>query len=104
MFDVIFKFLAIAALGANALSFVSGKADAVKYDPAPVVAKIASHDTDIAVLQTQYVSLKDTVEGTSKDVKAILQALRPDDYKPAVLDKRIPLVKGADANGPINEN
>ena len=104
MFDIIFKFLAIAALGANAVGFVSNKTDAAKYDDKPLTAEVATHTTDIAVLKTQYTTLEKKLDENSKDVKLILQTLRPDDFKPAVLDKRVPLVKGVADNGePINE-
>lgn len=91
--------LNLIGLIAGGAYLVTNKADSARYDDRPLTAKVAGHDTDIAVLKSEFSSMKETVDSTAKDVKDILKAVRPDDYRPAVIDKSVPLVKGVNANG-----
>ena len=64
---------------------------------------VAVEKVDI-VQDERDINLKEDILEIKGDVKEILKTLRPDDYRPAVLDKKIPLVKGAAKTGePINE-
>lgn len=70
-------------------------------------SKIENRVTEVekvnAVQDEKIVTSKGDIAEIKKDVKEILKTLRPDDYRPAVLDTSIPKIKGVAKDGsPLN--
>ena len=82
--DMIFKVMAIIGIGASAVTFIGSKTEAVKFDPTPIVQRISTTETMNAVQDTKIETLKSDISEMKADIKTILKAVRPTDYRPAV--------------------
>lgn|SRR3990167_192820 len=102
--DIIFKIIAIIGIGWGASTTFTAKTDSVRFDPSPIIERIAKTETTNAVQDSEIDTITKDISEIKTDVKSILKAVRPDDYKPADINNFTPLVKGVKHDGsPDNE-
>lgn len=93
----------ILSLLAGVSGYFQGTGAAKQEASTKVDVRITEVEKVNAVQDVKIVTSREDISEIKKDVKEILKTLRPDDYRPAVLDKSVPLVKGSNSLGPINE-
>ena len=92
----------IALIGGGAFMFNS-KTDGARYDDRPITEKVATVEGDVKVLKSEAGTMKEDIKEIKDDVKELLRAIKPDDYRPAIKDSKVPLVKGVAKDGtPLN--
>ena len=101
-FSTILTFINILTMGAVGVGFVYNKTDAVKFDPTPVMERIAKTETSNAVQDSRIETITKDISEIKSDVKSILKAVRQEDYNPAVSQtppKNSELVRGINPDG-----
>lgn len=103
MFDVIFKVVAVALMGANAVGFVTNKTEASKYDDKPIIERVSVVENRQGVIANRVDNHDKLFETIEKSLDKINNKL--DDLggwnNPAVsaIPTNAPLVKGVNKNG-----
>lgn len=104
-FQTILTFINILVMGAAGVGFIYTKTDEAKFNPAPVIERVAALEGEAKVLKSETRTMKEDIKEIKGDVKELLKAFRPADYRPALKDTNIPLIKGVTKDGsPENEH
>jgi len=107
MFAIIKEGIFFVLLGVSAVGFITNKADSAKFDPSPIIEKVAMNEKANAVQDEQIKTLLKTAEETSKNVKEIKQLFYEElGYnRPAIeILTNAPLVRSVNPDGsPKNE-